>query len=135
MHSWFAIASGCTGELSPFALKHIMGVMRVARYCRGDLLRAVSATATRVTQWNERDDEKLTRLISYMHNTSELRKIGFIGDALKDLRLVLYTDANFAGDRSDMTSTSGGFLCLWAHTVAPRLTRLQKSKLVKSVYD
>ena len=35
--------------------------MWVARYCRDDCLRAVNATATRVTKWKERDDEKLAR--------------------------------------------------------------------------
>ena len=41
-------------------------------------------------------------------------------DPISELRLVLYTDANFAGDHTDMTSTSGGFLCIWGpHSFFP----------------
>ena len=71
--------------------------MRVARYYREELLRAINGLATSVTKWDERDDLKLTRLIAYMNCTSDGRKVGFIGGELKDLRFVLYTDANYAG--------------------------------------
>ncbi len=43
------------------------------------------------------------------------RQIGFIGDELKDLQLCLYTSADFAGDRSDLTSTSRVFLGIRQH--------------------
>ena len=123
----------CTGELADISLKCIMKCMWVARYCRDDCLRAVNACASRVTKWDERDDEKLTRLISYMHNTSDWRQIGSIGDELEDLRLVLYTDAIFAGDHSDMTSTSGGFLCFWGpHSFFP-LGSISKKQTCQSL--
>ena len=62
-----AVAAEITGELSSIALKCIREIMWVARYCRDDLLRAVNATATRVTNWDERDDEKLTRQPQLVH--------------------------------------------------------------------
>ena len=90
-----------------------MKCMWVARYCRDDLLRAVNGCASRVSKWTDHDDTKLTRLTAYMKSTRDWQKIGFIGDALEKTRLVFHTDANFADDHSDMTSTSGAFLCLW----------------------
>ena len=38
--------------------------------------------------------------------------MGFIGDSPEDLELWLFVDADFAGDREDLKSTSGGFLVL-----------------------
>ena len=43
------------------------------------------------------------------------RQIGFIGDAPNDLRLGLLSDADFAGDRASMRSTSGVFLALYGY--------------------
>ncbi len=41
---------------------------------------------------------------------------GWVGDQKKDLELVLYCDADLAGDRNDAKSTSGVFMCV----VGPR---------------
>jgi hypothetical protein len=39
-------------------------------------------------------------------------QIGFIGDPPDKLKLALFSDADFAGDRNDLKSTSGVFLAL-----------------------
>ena len=82
-----------TGQLSGVAIKRLMKVMWVARYCRDDVLRAVSSLATRVTKWTPLDDKKLTRMISYLHHATHFIKIGFISDPLSEVRLVLFLDA------------------------------------------
>ena len=52
------------------------------------------------------------RKIQFLVGSRSWRSIGFIGDDFKDLRLALFTGSDFAGDRSDMKSTSGVFLAL-----------------------
>ncbi len=48
-----------------------------------------------------------------MSDSAEWRQIGFIGDTPDELELGLFSDADFAGDRADMRSTSGVFLALY----------------------
>ena len=50
--------------------------------------------------------------MAYIDASLKDRLIGFIGDKLEDLTLTAFADADFAGDRKDCKSTSGGFLCL-----------------------
>ena len=64
-----------TGQLSGIAIKHLMEVMWVARYCREDVLRVVNVLATRVTKVTPLDDKKLTRLISRLHHATGFIKI------------------------------------------------------------
>ena len=48
------------------------------------------------------------------------RHIGFIGDSPDQLKLGLFSDADFAGDRADTGSTSGVFLALYGdHSFFP----------------
>ena len=50
---------------------------------------------------------------------------------MKDLKLALYTDADFAGDRSDMKSTSGVFLALiGTHSFLPLGSMSKKQQCV-----
>ena len=51
-----------------------------------------------------------------MHHSKRNRRIGSIGDELFELRLGLFTDANYAGDNATMKSTSGVFLALYGPT-------------------
>ncbi len=66
----------------------------MARY---DLLRAVAYLATCITKWMEQCNEDLFRLVCYINSTVELSQISWVGDELKDLKLQLFVDADFAG--------------------------------------
>ena len=90
-----------------------MKIMYMARFGRFDLLRAIGSLASRLTKWDKLCDRKLWRIIQYLAGTKHWKQIGFVGDSTKDLELGLFTDADFAGDRSDMKSTSGVFLALY----------------------
>ncbi len=48
-----------------------------------------------------------------MNGSLEWRQVGFVGDKPEDLEVGLFSDADFAGDRADMKSTSGVFLALY----------------------
>ena len=68
---------------------------------------------TKVSKWTEPHDKKLLRLFSYLHYGGDYTKVGVIGNVLDELRIRLLADANFAGDHSDMASTSGVFMALY----------------------
>ena len=58
--------------------------------------------------------------MQYIHGSLDHKQIGFIGDPLDKLELDLFADADFAGDRRDMKSTSGVFFALWGpHSFFP----------------
>ncbi len=57
----------------------------------------------------------------FINGTVEWRQIRFIGDAPDELELGLFADADSAGDRDAMRSTSGVFLALYGtHRFVPR---------------
>jgi len=94
--------------------------MYLARIARQDLLRAVGSIATQLTKWDETNDKQLFRSVSYLEQSRYDRQIGFVGDDPKDLRLVVYSDADFAGDCATTKNTTGIFLVLvGSHTFSP----------------
>ena len=56
--------------------------------------------------------KQLHRLVSYMSGTTDLVITGQIRDKPEQLELKLFVDADFAGDRDDAKSSSGGLLIL-----------------------
>ena len=108
-----SIGHSAVGELNRAAASVIMTVMFAARWARADLLRAIGFLASNLHEWGETQDRRLFRLMCYVNNTLQLRLIAFIGDKPEDLKLVAYSDADFAGDRRDSKSTSGAFMALW----------------------
>jgi hypothetical protein len=97
-------------SLQPIAAKILMKVLYGARMCRYDLLRPVCALAARVTKWDVDCDRKLHRLMCYINSSLSVKMIGKVGDAMDDLVLGLYADADFAGCPITLRSTSGVFL-------------------------
>jgi hypothetical protein len=100
------------GELAPNACKILMKDLWVARLARPDLFKAICALATKVQRWTRNCDRMLYRLMCYMKRTIDYRLYGYVRDKPENLRLDLYVDADFAGDREDSYSTSGGWLVL-----------------------
>ncbi len=91
-----------------------MKCLWLARLARPDIIRAIGQLATKVQQWSINEDKMLYRLMCYIHSTRDLMMIGNVDhrERTEDLRLVLFTDADFCGDREHTKSTSGGFLAL-----------------------
>ena len=66
-----------------------------------------------------------------MNGSVAWRQIGFIGDTPDELELGLFSDADFAGDRADMRSTSGVFLALYGpHSFFPLSGQSKKQTAV-----
>ena len=100
------------GELAPNACKVLMKNLWAGRLARPDIVKPITALATKVQKWTKNCDRMLYRLMCYMHTTSHYLLVGRVNDALEDLRLDLFVDADFAGDREDTNSTNGGWLVL-----------------------
>ena len=111
------------GALAPIAAKVLMKVLYGTRMCRPDLLFAVCSLAREVTRWTRACDKRLRRLISYIQGTKTLSLYSTVGDPLEKCRLLLYSDADFAGNNADLSkSTSGLFLVMAGpNTFAPLL--------------
>ena len=89
-----------------------MKVLYGARMARYDLLHACQALACHVTKWTQRCDKALHRIMAYIYQNDDLCMYGWVGDEAKDLRLWLYTDADFASDKLTSKSVSGVFCSL-----------------------
>ncbi|CAE7488465.1 unnamed protein product [Symbiodinium sp. CCMP2592] len=100
------------GVLGDCAAAVLMKILYGARMGRYNLIRPVQALASLITKWDGLCDTKLHRLVCYINSTLDLNLYGWIGDAPEMLELVLYCDADLAGDRTDSKSTSGVFMCL-----------------------
>ena len=65
-------------------------------------------------------DKRLNRLIYYIHHTCEYKQYCYVGNTVKQCRLGLFQDSDFARDLEDSKSTSGGPLCFFgSHTFVP----------------
>ncbi len=119
------------GALQPIASSVLMKVLYGARAARWDLLKAVQLLATRVTKWSRECDKALHRLMCYINCTVNHCLSGFVGDGPSALRLRLYADADFAGDRPEFKSTSGVFLAMVGpNTFFPLAAKAQKQTAV-----
>ena len=120
------------GILASCAASILMKLLYTARLARFDLLKAITTLASRLTTWTRRCDKQLTRLVDYVHSTATTMKLeGYIGDKPEDLRLQLFTDADFAGCLSTRKSTSGLFLALVGpHTFFPLTASSKKQTAV-----
>ena len=97
-----------------------MKILYAARMCRYDLLFAVCSLARCITKWTRACDRKMLRLVSYIHHNKNYALHSIIGDPIENCRLLLFADADFAVDKTDSKSTSGGYLVLAGpNTFAP----------------
>ena len=100
------------GELAPNACRILMKALWLGRLARPDIVKPINDLATKVQCWSRAEDKKLLRLAQYIAAIPHYRLAGTVNDAPEELELQLYVDADFAGEKSDARSTSGGFLVL-----------------------
>ena len=116
-----------TGALAPIALKVLMKVLYAARVARPDLLSATCMMARRVTKWDADCDRRLHRLMCYINSTKDYVQTSYCGDRMDDLKLALFCDADFAGDKSDSRSTTGVVVCVAGPTTFFPIVTLSKT--------
>ena len=100
------------GLLAPIACKVLMKMMYGARLARFALLRPIAALASKITKWDTVCGRMLHRLVCYINSSLDYKLKGHIGDSSKDLNLILFSDADFAGCLDTAKSTSGVFIAL-----------------------
>ena len=87
--------------------------------------------ARAVSKWTNACDRRSARLISYIHHTCKYKQYCHVGNTAKQCRLGLFQDSDFAGDREDSKSTSGGTLYIFgSHTFVPNRWMCKKQTSV-----
>ena len=89
------------GELSQVCSQIVLKCLYLARNGRPDTLWSVNKLARSVTKWTQACDRRLTRLISYIHDTSDYRQYCHVSNTAQHCRLGLCQDSDFAGDLED----------------------------------
>ena len=108
-------------ELSTVCSQIGLKCLYLARTGRPDFLSSVNKFARAVTKWTKACDQRLARLISCIHHTSEYRQCCYVGNTPQQCRRGLFQDCDFARDLEDSKSTSGGVLCIFgSHTFVPK---------------
>ena len=97
------------GELSKICSQNVLTCLYLARVGRPDIPSwSVNKLERSITKLTKACDERRSRLISYIHHTSEYKQYCHVGNTAKQCRLGLFQDSDFAGDLEDSKSTSGG---------------------------
>ena len=117
------------GELSKSCSQTVPKCFFLARIGRPDILWSVNKFARSITKWTKACDKRLSRLISYIHNTSEYKQYCHVGNNAKQCRLGLFQDSDFEGDLEDSKSTSGGTLFVLEATHLFQLAGCVRNKL------
>ena len=108
------------GEVSEVCSQIVLECQYLARIGRPGILWSVNKRARSITKWTQACDKRLSRLISYFHQTCEYKQFCHVGNTAKQCRLGMFQDSDFAGDLEDSKSTSGGTSCiLESHTFVP----------------
>ena len=85
------------GGLSEVCSKIVLTCLYVARIGGPDILWSVNKLAQSVTFWTGACDERLARLISYIHHSSDYRQHCHVGNTAQHCGLGLCEDSDFAG--------------------------------------
>ena len=108
------------GELSKVCSQIVLKCLYLARIGKPDILWSVNKLARAVTTWTRACDERLARLISYIHYTREFEQYCHVGNIAQQCRLGLFQDSDFAGHLEHSKSTPGRILCIFgSHTFVP----------------
>ena len=107
-------------KLSKVCSQIVLKCLHLARIGRSDVLQSVNTLARSIKKWTKACDRRLSRLISYIHHTCDYKQYCHVGNTVKQCRLGLLQDSDFAGDLEDSNSTSGGTLCIFgSHAFVP----------------
>ena len=79
-HQFKEEENGSVGELSIVCSQIILKCLYLARIGRPDVLWSVNKLARAVTEWTTACDKRLSRLISYIHHTSEYKQYCHVGN-------------------------------------------------------
>ena len=76
------------GDLSKVCSQIVLKFLYLARVGRPDILWSLNKLARSITKWTKACDKRLSRLISYIHHTSEYKQYCHVGNTAKPCRSV-----------------------------------------------
>ena len=115
------------GELSKVCTQTAPKCLYLARIGPPDILWSVNKLAPSIMKWTKACDKRLSRLISYIHHTSDYKQYCHVGNTAKQCGLGLFQDSDFAWDLDDSKST----LCIFgSHTLVPISSMCKKQTTV-----
>ena len=100
-HQFIEGENESVGDLSTVCSLIVLKCLYLARIGRPDILWSVNKLVRAFVKWRKSCDKRLTRLISYIHHTSEYQQFCYAGNTAQQCRLGLYQDSDFAGDLED----------------------------------
>ena len=66
------------GQLQSIAAKVIMMILYGARMARYDLLHVCHVLACKITKWTKRCDQRLHRIMCYLHQVDDITMMGWV---------------------------------------------------------
>ena len=119
------------GELSNACSEIVLECVYLARIGRLEIQKSVNKLARPIIKWTKTCDKRLTRLISYIHFTSEYKQCCHVGNTAQQCRSGLFQDSDLAGDLEDSKPSSCGTLCIFgSHTFVPTSWMCKKETCV-----
>ena len=95
------------GQFQSIAARVIMKILCGARMARYDLLHVRHVLACKITKWTKRCDQRPHRITCYLHQVDDITMMGWVGDTSVSWNKWLFTDADFAADKTTSRSMSG----------------------------
>ncbi len=119
------------GHLPLDAAKIIIQGLCGAHLVRFELLWPVCTSAREVSRWTRVCGKRLHRLMCYIHHTPDHSLESFVGDDAQHCHVVLFSDADLAGDMIQSKSTSGLYMAIVGpNTFAPIAASCDKQTCV-----
>ena len=105
---YFKEENGSVGQLSVVCSQMVVTCMHLARIGRPDIY-VVCEQIWSCGHKMDKSDNRLARLIAYIHHTSEFGQYWYVGNTAQ-CRVGLFQVSDLAGDLEDSKSTSGGLV-------------------------
>lgn len=100
------------GQLAGHAAQLLMKLLWLSRLSRPDISFAITTLASNIAKWSRNHDIMLYRLLGYVKGTTTLGLLGTVSSSLEIPTLLLYADADLAGDPCTMKSHSGHYMVI-----------------------
>ena len=100
------------GQLAGSAAQLLMKALWLARLSRPDLSYAIVSLAGNISTWCRNNDIQLKKLLGYIKHTFDFGLWGRVSSEVEIPRLLLYCDADLAGDVKTCKSHTGLFVVL-----------------------
>ena len=99
------------GSFSEKCSSHVATLLFASRVARPDISTAVQRLCRVVSKWSTTHDSMLVRVFAYLKSTGPISLTAALAKTdLQHCKLVLWSDADLAGDPEDSKSTSGMFI-------------------------